>query len=217
VNPDLIDVGPDLAFHLLENSGFNTTYMAEVVHEKFEYVVDTAINSMYPDPVSMLLVPLYVTLVVAVINSLWLSVSCIPSMTTTILELRSGVIPSLKSRDFQKYREAPDTVTLLTGSLFWGCLVSSLVMGLVIGFVAFLLLWQGSSAMMINAVIVGVAACCIAILKALLTTLCCGRRLYSGLYRAKPASWNISMLALERAKYVRCRILCLMMVYRIMR
>jgi len=49
----------------------------------------------------------------------------IPSYISTVLKVRSGVIPTLRDRDFQRYREALDTVTVLLGVCFWGSLFSS--------------------------------------------------------------------------------------------
>jgi len=49
----------------------------------------------------------------------------IPSYISSVLKLRSGVIPTLKDRDFQRYREALDAVTVLVGSCFWGAFFSS--------------------------------------------------------------------------------------------
>jgi len=114
-NPDLIELDTAAAYQLLDATEFNTTYMADIVQEQLEFVVNQSVDSMYTDKKYMVTTPLYVAVLVAMINALWLSVSYIPSITTTILELRSGVIPSLKSPDFEKYRVAPDTVSMLTG------------------------------------------------------------------------------------------------------
>jgi hypothetical protein len=146
------------------------------------------------------MVPLCIAVAVAVMAALRLAIFYLPSVTTTILELRSGVIPSLQSPEFEKYRVAPYTVTILTGSLFWGCLVSSLLLGSLMGAFAFLILWQGSAflVMQVFAIVVGVV--CILIIKTSFVHCCCGIRFYKALYRSKPAASNISLLALEWAE-----------------
>ena len=199
-NPDLVDFDPATVIQLLEDSEFNTTYMIGVVQSQMENVINESLNSMYPEEVYMVIVPLYVAVVVGVLSALRLSLLYLPGLTTTILELRTGVIPSLTSTSFEKYRVAPDVVTLLTGSLFWGCLVSSLLLGLLMGFFAFLFVWQGSmyTMMRLCATLLGVT--CILAIKILLIFFCCRRRFYKGLYRIKPAASNISLLALEWAK-----------------
>jgi dolichyl-phosphate-mannose--protein O-mannosyl transferase len=79
---------------------------------------------------------------VAFLTSIYLAVTFLPSITSTILQLRSGAIPTLHDKDFNKYRVAPDQVSILTGSMFWGCLISSALVGGVIGLLVFLCLWQ---------------------------------------------------------------------------
>jgi len=49
----------------------------------------------------------------------------IPSFITTVLKFRSGVLPTLRDRDFQRMRVALDAVTVLLGSCFWSALFSS--------------------------------------------------------------------------------------------
>ena len=56
----------------------------------------------------------------------------IPSYISTVLKFRSGVIPSLHDRDFLRYRFAPDVVTVLFGSVFWGALATAISAGLIV-------------------------------------------------------------------------------------
>jgi hypothetical protein len=50
------------------------------------------------------------------------TISFIPSAVSQILQFRTGVIGSLKDKNFQVYRFAPDQTTLIFGSSFWGIL-----------------------------------------------------------------------------------------------
>ncbi len=88
--------------------------------------------------------PLILGTIVAFLTSVYLAVTFLPSITSTILQLRSGVIPTLKYNDFDKYRRAPDQVSILTGSMFWGCLISSVLVGGFFGLLLFLCLWQAT-------------------------------------------------------------------------
>lgn len=143
-NPQLAEQDPAAMYQLMELSGFNTSAFETMVKSQLHNAVNESVDSLYPEEEYMLMVPLCIGVCVAVLAALRLVAMYLPGVTATILELRSGVIPSLHSPDFQKYREAPDTVTLLTGTLFWGCLVSSLLFGMLIALLIFLFLWQGS-------------------------------------------------------------------------
>ena len=199
-NPDLADLHPDTVNQLMESTGFNSTIMQSAVQSQLEFFIEEAVQSLYPEKMYMVTVPLRIGMIVAVLAALRLVVMYLPGVTTTILELRSGVIPSLHSPTFQKYRVAPDTVTMLTGSLFWGCLMSSILFGSVVGFLVFLFLWQGSvfSMLRICTVLIGIIA--IILIKVIVVHFCFRKRYYQGLYRTRPSASNILLLALEWAK-----------------
>ena len=85
----------------------------------------------------MVTVPIYVATVFAFLNALVLAAVYIPSTVTTILRLRCGDIQTLRNNDFKRFRWRPEEVALLTGSLFWGSLFSSALVGGGIGLVVF--------------------------------------------------------------------------------
>jgi hypothetical protein len=199
-NPYLSEEDATTAYQLMEASGFNSVSMQKAVNAQLDYFVHEAIHSIYPTEEYMITVPLGIGMTVAVLAALRLTVLYLPGVTTTILELRSGVIPSLKSPHFEKYRVAPDTVALLTGSLFWGCLVSSLLMGSLVGFLVFLFLWQGSVYFMLRMCVILVGILSIITIKIVAVQFCCRQRFYKGLYRTRPAASNVLLLALEWAK-----------------
>ena len=88
--------------------------------------------------------PLIIFTIVSFLVSLLLAVIYIPSTIITTLKLRSGVIPTFNDPNFRKYRVATDTVTLLSGSLFWGCIYASVGLGALSAFVVFFTVWQAT-------------------------------------------------------------------------
>ncbi len=65
----------------------------------------------------------------------------------------------MNPRGHDDLRVAPDSVTLLTGTLFWDCLVSSVLLGGVIAIIIFLFLWQRSVRLVekLIAIVIGLA------------------------------------------------------------
>ena len=51
----------------------------------------------------------------------YIAIILIPSFVSTVMKYRSGVITTLTSPEFLRYRYAMDTTTVLLGSAFWGC------------------------------------------------------------------------------------------------
>ena len=69
----------------------------------------------------------------------------IPSFTSSVLKLRSGISPSLKSDDptlFASLRKAPDYTASIFGTCFWGCLFTAGLIFIVVTSVVFLLLYS---------------------------------------------------------------------------
>ncbi|VEU37742.1 unnamed protein product [Pseudo-nitzschia multistriata] len=197
-NPALEDTNPDLYGALLKGSGlegavsdFRNAVMASI----------TSIgDSLLPVEQWMVVVPLIVGIIVAFITSIRCSLLYIPSVTTTMIQLRTGVIPALGNPDFDKCRLKPDNITLLTGASFWGCFVSAILSGAVVAFLVFLFVWQETSYAAFRIIVLGVGFVIFMLIRALLGR-CCRVAFFNGLYRKKPAHANIAMLALEWANY----------------
>jgi hypothetical protein len=153
-NPTLNVDNPNLRDALLEASGL------ERIVTNFRNSVSDTLSSfgrdMLPEKLWMVTIPLGIAIAFAFYTAMRNTLMYIPSVTATIIELRTGVIPSLRDPDFEKYRKKPDTITLLTGALFWGCFISSLLSGAIMGFIVFLFLWQQTSYGAFQFLIVGV-------------------------------------------------------------
>ena len=122
---------------LLNASGFNEDMVRQAAYQAAQQAADDSVDSLFPSEKYMILVPLYVGTFLAFLIALSLAVIYIPSVTSTMLKLRCGEIPTLRNKDYNRYRCAPDQVALLTGSLFWGSLFSSIVVGGTIGLIVF--------------------------------------------------------------------------------
>ena len=127
---------------LLNASGLDVDALLGTARTSLQTATETSVENMYPSEPYMVVAPFAVGTVIAFITAVSLAVTYIPSVTSTTLKLRSGVIPSLHDAEFNRYRFAQDTVTIITGSMFWGCFLSSLLMGGIIGLIVFLFVWQ---------------------------------------------------------------------------
>jgi hypothetical protein len=107
--------------------------------------------------------------------------------------LRCGAIKTMRDPKFIQYRQAPDQVSILTGSLFWGAYFSSILVGTVFGLVVFFFLWQSTIyiAQRVIALVVGFLV--ITIIRITLVSMCrCS--MYKAFYRKRPALANFTML-----------------------
>jgi hypothetical protein len=180
--------------YLSNNAVFNSTVLREpfvkVVSNSIDNNLSFMINKWYPNARYMVVAPAIVCTVVAFIASANIATSVIPSFISTILKLRSGVIVSFTDKEFPKYRDYVMDTSWLTGSMFWGNLLGSLLAGLTIGAVVFFSLWQVTSflAQKFVGLLIGVGF--IAVIRALYWQRL-QRFMYSGFYRVHPlpANW----------------------------
>jgi hypothetical protein len=172
--PDVMHENPLLNLALLEASGMSVNDVLDSIRGQAASTLDAATSSLYPNELYMITVPMGFVIFFAVFTALQLAISYLPSVTTTIIQLRTGVVPSLGNSDFQKYRVAPDTVTLLTGTLFWGCLVSSILFGTVVGSIVFMFLWQGSIRLAQRLIVIAIGVIVILIIRSLVSAFTTG-------------------------------------------
>ncbi|CAB9504800.1 expressed unknown protein [Seminavis robusta] len=181
---------------LLNASGFEGDIWRTTAYNAAQGAANEGVDSLYPSEKYMITAPLYLGTIIAFFTALSLAVVFIPSVVTTILRLRSGDIATLRNKDFNRYRHAPDQVALLTGSLFWGSLFSSVLVGGAFGLVLFFFLWQASAyyAQRLVAILCGIISVALVRLAFVCTCRC---TMYKSFYRTKPGPANISILALE--------------------
>lgn len=66
----------------------------------------------------------------------------IPSAVATVIGFRTGVIGSLRDKQFPIHRYALDQTTILYGAAFWGALFTCAILWALIGIVAFIVVWK---------------------------------------------------------------------------
>lgn len=64
---------------------------------------EAVVNSLYPAKKYMLTFPCWIALGVTIFTAAFVSISYIPCVTSTIMQLRCGVIPTLHSIDRDRY------------------------------------------------------------------------------------------------------------------
>jgi hypothetical protein len=106
----------------------------------------------------------------------------------------------MANQDFNKYRCAPDQVSLITGSMFWGSLLGSFLVGSFVGLLLFLCLWQATVFYMARLIALLIGVLAVAVIRISILSICrC--KMYRAFYRERPFSANVSLLALEWANF----------------
>jgi len=136
------------------------------------------------------------SIIAGALTALITTAAYIPSSIHTILKFRSGVIPSLKDPNFLKYRRGLVNQTYMIGAMFWGLVVTTLMVTILVAVVVFLFVQPFVRGIVIDilAQVLGIAATII-----LRTILCMIflRTAYAGFYRKMPAFANAFMFAVE--------------------
>lgn len=83
------DLDPASQLTLLRGSGLSADLIINQIQAAMEQSIDHGVDSLYPNEKYMLTIPLTVTTIMAVITSLFLAVSYLPSITSTTLQLVS--------------------------------------------------------------------------------------------------------------------------------
>lgn len=114
-------------------------------------LLERAFNSISPENKSMIVAPMAVSITIAAIYTFFLSIIFIPSVVSTTLRFRSGIIPFFSdANNFHVYRERIDRPSELVGTLFWTTVLGPIVFGAFWGVFLFLLMWQVTRGMMLS-------------------------------------------------------------------
>lgn len=185
---------------LLNASGLDVETILAASKAALHLAAESSVDSLYPAEKYMVEIPIIVGSIFAFLTAVSLAVTYIPSTSSTTLKLRCGVIPTLRNPKFHLYRVAADQVTVLLGSLFWGCLIASILVGSLVGGVIFLFLWQASIAL-VQRFLSALIGLVVVILLKIIMVQSCRCACYTAFYRRRPMQANFSSLALECANY----------------
>lgn len=121
----------------------------------------------------------------------------LPSVVATTMKFRRGVLPSLRSDDLlHRYRFALDQTTLVLGGMFWGLMISSLVVGILAGGFAYLLMWETTQSFILG-VVGNLFGLCVILVAKIFVMQVVRFTHYAAFYRKKPLSANVINICLE--------------------
>eukprot|EP00980_Cylindrotheca_fusiformis_P023549 scaffold10576_cov84-Cylindrotheca_fusiformis.AAC.3 len=168
-----------------------------VVSRAVSDTISDKMNQLYPESRYMVVAPVAFGTLCAFICSITIALNLLPSITATTLQLRSGVIKSVSDPEKRPaHLSLVNLGTYLLGSMFWGIIIASLLIGGAAGALLFFSMWQVTAFMAVQAVALGIGiGGCIAVWWAV--TYACRVKLYQGLYRRNPLSANIIELLNE--------------------
>jgi len=96
-------------------NGFDDSALQQPTMGSLNAAASDLVMSLYPKENYTINIPLVVGVLIAFAVAVNLSVNFLPSVTSTILKLRCGVIPVQGSPFLQQYRASPDSVAILIG------------------------------------------------------------------------------------------------------
>jgi hypothetical protein len=121
----------------------------------------------------------------------------IPSVVATTMKFRRGVIPTLRSEDFlHRYRFALDQTTLLFGGMFWGLMISSILIGVLAGGFIYALMWDPTQRLVFGLVGNLFGLSIVLIVKIIIMQVIRFSH-YKAFYRTKTLSANVVNISME--------------------
>jgi hypothetical protein len=129
-------------------------------------------------------------------TAVYMTIVFMPTIVSTTLKFRRGVIPSMRSWAFLRYRFALDQVTLMYGGMFWGVIVSAIAVAMIVGAFVFLLVWDTSSAFMLSLIGNYLGLGLVIVTKIIVLQLL-RNKFFAAFYRRSPLAGNLVTVALE--------------------
>jgi len=161
----------------------------------YDSVIRPTAETWLPEP-WLIRVTFGVATTVATMAALSICFVYIPSAIHTILKFRSGAIPSLRDPYFINYRKSLHLSTFMIGAMFWGLLVSTVVLAVLVAGAVFVVLWPITQPFLgsLLATIIGIFS---TLILKIVVCIYVGKLSFTGLYRKRPVLSNIFSLALE--------------------
>jgi len=132
-----------------------------------------------------------VGLLLSAIACFYATFSHIPSAVSTIRQLRTGALPSMRDPHFLRYRAAQDTPSLLLGGMFWGIWYTGFFVYFFIGLLVTVLLFTGQT------FVAGYIAFTVTALGKLLILRLVRTSTHKAFHRRNPRFANVWILCLE--------------------
>eukprot|EP00980_Cylindrotheca_fusiformis_P006048 scaffold1301_cov128-Cylindrotheca_fusiformis.AAC.11 len=168
-----------------------------VVSKTVSDTISDKMNQLYPEYRYMVVAPVAFGTLCAFICSTTIALALLPSITATTLQLRSGLVKSVSDPEKRPaYLSFVNKGTYLFGSMFWGIIAASLLIGGIAGALLFFSMWQVTAFMAAQALALGIGIGVCLTLKWVVTRTC-RVKIYQGLYRRNPLSANIVELLNE--------------------
>jgi len=132
----------------------------------------------------------------AVLAGTYNAAVCVPSIITTTLQFRTGVLPSLRDENFKLYRVNMLKTTSIIGSSLWGAVFLSLLKMLFIIPPLFLLFWQVTSrhVLKLSSLLLGIV---VSMGFKIIVTAKLSSYSYAAFYRKRPVLSNVVNVAFE--------------------
>lgn len=143
----------------------------------------------------MILVAVLVGLTCGLSAAMNMMLCYLPSSISTIIKFRYGVIPSLRDKQFVRYRYSQDEVAVLFGSIFWGSFYTSVIVAFLVGGLVFLAVWQVTSDYFL-AFLAQIIGLLVTVGLKQLILLLLRRQYFAAFYRKRPAQSNVLNVAL---------------------
>jgi hypothetical protein len=176
---------------------------AENYHPSRHLVFEDAVSDWLPSE-SEARIALSFGGMAAIIASIALVLVWIPSSVNTIQMLRCGEISSLRDPYFQTYRLAPDLVTILFGSTFWGTIFSCASLLTMVGLGALIVVWRVTRGFVMS-ILANVIGILVTFLFKIILLIFFRKMLFVGFFRTQPLGGNILLLMLGKSRELMTR------------
>ena len=180
---------------IFNSTAFNDR-LYEVIYDATYDNIFIFLGNWYPEERYMAWIPSLIGFTIALIASLTMTIFVIPNTKTTILKLRSGVIPTFHDPEtFTDRRSETVEIAKVSGVMFWGNIFGSLTIGGIIGGFLFLTFWQVTAFFMQYLIAIGTGIVVVVLFHRYVISRSVRAHCWKSLYRTRPALANLATVA----------------------
>jgi hypothetical protein len=212
---------------LLRLSGYPVDLIFSTSVDAFEEAAKQSVSTLYPTETYMIFVPLLCATLAAFGAAVTAAIAMIPSAVSTLMRYRCGLIDLMNDPKHRLIRAYPEQVALLRGTrviacqihlicpsdtvscrlyvssvpgaMFWGTLFSGGLMGVVVGGLMFLVVWQVTSSVFQKLIALLIGVVVVIVLQYLFVRASRSWLASKAYYRSRPGTANILLLLQECA------------------